>query len=185
MKTKHSLIIIGLIILFFTPSLVNYFSADDWFHLRVSNVNKLSEFLNFFSFEKTAQAISFYRPLPTQVFFFVFQKIFGLNPFPYHIFVLACFGLAGYLFYRLSKKLLGSEKKAIISILIFGLASSNVTRVYFLSHFQEISLVVFSLLTFLSYLENKKLPAVIFFVLAIMSKETAVVLPFILFLLDW
>ena len=169
----------------YLPALFIFFSGDDWFHLRVSNINKLSEFLSFFSFEKTAQSIAFYRPLPTQVFFFVFQKLFGLNPLPYHIFVLACFGLAGYLFYRLAKKLLGSEKKAIISTLIFGFASSNVTRVYFLSHFQEIALVVFSLQTVLSYLENKKLQTVIFFVLAIMSKETAVILPLVILIIDW
>lgn len=184
MKRKIVWLVLLLAVVYLS-SFANFFSGDDWFHLRVSNINKLSEFLNFFSFEKTAQSIAFYRPLPTQVFFFVFQKLFGLNPLPYHLFVLICFGLASYLFYRLAKKLLGSEKKALVSTLIFGLASSNVTRVYFLSHFQEIALVIFSLLTILGYLENKKLPVVAFFVLALLSKETAVVLPVILLLLNW
>src|SRR3989344_3640267 len=185
MKTKHSLIIIGLIILFFTPSLVNYFSADDWFHLRVSNIDKLSEFLNFFSFEKTAQTITFYRPLPTQVFFFVFQKLFGLNPIPYHLFVLLCFGLSLYLINKLAVVLLNSEKKALITTLIYGFSVSNFTRLYFLAAFQEIALVLFSVACILTFFKKKYILSYLFFILALLSKETAVVLPLILVILDW
>jgi hypothetical protein len=185
MKTKHLLILIGLTILVFTPSLVNYFSADDWFHLRVSNIGSFPEFLNFFSFTKTAQTIAFYRPLPTQVFFFVFQKLFGLNQLPYHFFVLFSFGYSLYLINKLALVLLGSEKKALITTLVYGFSVSNFTRLYFLSAFQEVSLVVFTSLCLLSYLNNHKWKGLAFFVLALLSKETAVVIPLILFVIDW
>ena len=169
----------------YLPSLVNFFSADDWFHLRVSNINKLSEFLNFFSFSKTAQSISFYRPLPTQVFFFVFQKLFGLNPLPYHIFVIVCFGYSLYLINKLAVSLLNSPKKALLATLIYGFSVSNFTRIYFLSAFQEIALVIFACLCLLNYLNNRKWRSLIFFVLALLSKETAVVLPLIILIIDW
>lgn len=188
MKSKYILITVLLVILCFSPSLVNYFSTDDWFHLRVSAINQLPEFLNFFSFTKTAQAIAFYRPLPTQVFFFVFQKLFGLNPFPYHIFVLICFGYSLHLIYKLTLILQNSERKAALATIIYGFSVSNFTRLYFLSAFQEIFLVIFSLLCILNYQKQTirhKLYAICFFVLALMSKETAVVIPLILLISDW
>jgi len=58
-----------------------------------------------------------------------------------------------------------------------------------LSAFQEIAMVVFVLLSILSYLKKPStkntLIALLFFILALASKETAVVLPFILLILDW
>lgn len=186
---KRKIIWPALLLFFiYLPSFGNFFSADDWFHLRVSNVNKLSEFLNFFSFEKTAQSIAFYRPLPTQVFFFVFQKLFGTNPLPYHLFVIVCFGYSLYLINKLAGSLLNSEKKALLATIVYGLSASNFTRLYFLSAFQEIALVIFSLLCILNYLKQTirhKLYAISFFILALLSKETAVVLPVILLLLNW
>lgn len=174
-----------LITVSYLSSLFIFFLSDDWFHLRVSQITNLQQFLNFFSFSKTAQSIAFYRPLPTQVFFFVFQKLFGLNPLPYHIFVLACFAFSLTLVYRLAKFIFKSDKSAWLTMIIYGFSVSNFTRLYFLSAFQEIALVIFSLLTIINYLEGKKNKSLIFFVLALLSKETAVVLPLILFFLDW
>ncbi len=183
---KHGLIfLITLAIAIFLPSSIVFFSADDWFHLRVSNISTFSEFLNFFSFTKTAQTIAFYRPLPTQVFFFTFQKIFGLNPLPYHLFVLLCFGYSLYLINKLAVSLISSEKKALLATLMYGFSVSNFTRLYFLSAFQEIVLVVFSLLTIISHLNDRRSKSLMYFILALLSKETAVVLPLVLLILDW
>ncbi len=186
MKTKHlPITLIGLVILSLTPSLANFFSADDWFHLRVANINRLSEFINFFSFTKTVQTIAFYRPLPTQVFFFIFQKLFGLNPLLYHLFALLCFGFSLYLINKLAVILLSSQKKALIATLIYGFSVSNFTRLYFLSAFQEIALVSFACLCLLAYLNNQKWRSLAFFILALLSKETAVVIPLIILIIDW
>jgi len=176
-----------LLPLVFLPALSVFFSSDDWFHLRVSHIDSLGQFLNFFSFEKTFQSISFYRPLTTQVFFFVFQRLFGLNPVPYHLFVLAVFLFSLYLVYKLAHKLLQNRWQANVTVLLYGFSVSNFTRLYFLSAFQEIGLVVFSLLSILSYLRSSRKPilAVLFFVLALLSKETAAVLPVILIALDY
>lgn len=184
MKKYHPLlgIILGMV---FLPSLFIFFSADDWFHLRVSNINQISEFFNFFSFLKTAQSIAFYRPLSTQVFFFVFQKLFGLNPLPYRLFVLFCFGFSLYLINKLAMILFDSKRKALLVMLIYGFSVSNFTRLYFLSAFQEIALVIFTCLCLLGHLNNQRWKSLSFFVLALMSKETAVVIPLIIIIVDW
>jgi len=179
-----SILIFG-VFLIYLPALANYFSGDDWFHLRISQISSIQEFINFFSFTHTAQSAAFYRPLPTQVFFFVFQKLFGLNAWPYFLFVLICFGYSLYLVYKFAQQQLenkaGSKYFAPMAVLIYGISVSNFTRIYFLSAFQEISLVIFSLLCLISFPKNKT-KAAIFFILALMSKETAVVLPILLVL---
>lgn len=166
-------------ILLFIPSLFNFFSGDDWFHLRITQTNSLREFLNFFSFSHTAQSATFYRPLSTQVFFYVFQKLFGLTAWPYYLFILICFTFSIYLVYRFISSQLKDNKKGSLAAFFYALSVSNFTRIYFLSAFQEIFLVIFSLLCLLSF-PKSKIKSIIFFILALMSKETAIILPILL-----
>jgi hypothetical protein len=188
-KTYFPLVIIFLSLVLFSPALTNFFSGDDWFHLNISRITNFQQFLNFFSFSLTPQSAAFYRPIPTQVFFFVFHSLFGLNPLPYYLFILGVFGFSLYLVYLLAKKISGSEKLALLTLFFYGFSVTNFTRVYFLSAFQEIAMVVFVLLACLFYLKNESLKntlySVLFFVLALGSKETAVVLPLILLLISW
>lgn len=183
------LFIILIIALIYTPSLNLFFSADDWFHLKISQISSWPEFVNFFSFTPNPQSAAFYRPLSTQVFFFTFQKIFGLNHLPYHLFVLFIFTLNLYLIYRLSKIITKNNRLSLITVLLYGVSVSNFTRVYFLSAFQEISLVFFSLLSLLFYLKKDSSKnyflSLLFFIAALLSKETAVTLPLIFLLTDW
>lgn len=81
--------------------------------------------------------------------------------------------------------MLKSEIKALFAVLIYGFSVSNFTRLYFLSAFQEIALVIFSCLCLLCYLKNQRWRSILFFVLAMLSKETAVVIPLILLVMDW
>jgi len=168
----------------YLPAMFNYFSSDDWFHLRISQISTFSEFLNFFSFHHTSQSAAFYRPLPTQVFFFIFQNTFGLIVWPYYLFVLFCFGFSLYLVYKFALTFFKSEEKSILAAIIYGISVSNFTRVYFLSAFQEVSLVIFSILCLLSY-KKSKFKSLILFILALMSKETAIVIPAIILLLNF
>lgn len=171
-------------VLIYSPALFNFFSGDDWFHLRISNITSLSQFFNFFSFSHTLQSAAFYRPLPTQVFFFIFQRLFGLTAWPYYLFVLISFGYSLYLVYKFAYSQFSDRNKSLLSTFIYGVSVSNFTRVYFLSAFQEVALVIFSLLCLLSFPKNK-IKSIIFFVLALLSKETAVVILPLLLMFNW
>lgn len=169
-------------VLFYLPALSNFFSADDWFHFRITQIDSLQQFLNFFSFSQNPQAASFYRPLSTQVFFFIFQNLFGLNSAVYYLFGLLLFACILYLIKKLAESYLPSTIHNLPSI-IYGLSVSNFTRVYFVSAFQELFLVIFSLLTLINFKSKPKL-SLLFFVLALLSKETAIVLPALIFLIN-
>lgn len=187
MKTRIKIFLILVIcISLFLISSLNYFSSDDWFHLRISDVHSLSQFFNFFSFTATPESASFYRPLSTQVFFFTFYKLFGLNPVPYYLFGLFLFGIILLLIYRLAKLITNNQQLATLTVLFYGFSVTNFTRIYFLSAYQELFMVLFVLLSIIYYLNNKKvIYSLIFFVLALLSKETAAMLPLILVLFDW
>lgn len=178
-------LILLLSFLVFIPAVTNFFSADDWFHLRLAQIESFRDFLNFFSFTRNPQSASFYRPLPTQFFFFIFHFLFSLNASPYYLFVLLSFIYSLYLLYHFTKKLTKKEVISLTTTIFYGFSVTNFTRLYFLSAFQEIALVIFSLLVFINHLDNKKIKSLLFFILALMSKETAVVIPAIVFLLDW
>lgn len=168
-------------VLLYLPALGNFFSGDDWFHLRISQIDSFQQFLNFFSFSANAQTASFYRPLSTQVFFFVFQKLFGFTAWPYYLFGLLLFAYTLHLVYKFSVEQITKNPELIT--LVYGISVSNFTRLYFLSALQELFLVIFSLLTLINF-KKKPFLSLFFFVLALFSKETAIVLPVLLFTLN-
>ncbi len=171
----------------FSPSLNMFFVSDDWFHLRISQINSPGQFINFFSFLPTPQSASFYRPIPTQVFFFVFQSLFGLNPFPYRIFVFFVFSISLILVYKVSEKIF-NERIGIVTLVLYSISATNFSRLYFLSAFQEIVMVTFLLSSIFFYFSNNKrhyFYSILFFILALGSKESAVVLPVILGLISY
>jgi hypothetical protein len=184
MTKKAQIISILVLVLLYAFSISTFFSGDDWFHLRISQINSLTEFTNFFSFVPTDQSAAFYRPLSTQVFFFILQKMFGLTVWPYHVFVLLCFSYSLYLVNQFAQREFKDSTKAWLTMIIYGLSVSNFTRIYFLSAFQEIALVIFSLLCLLSF-PKSIFKSVCFFVLALLSKETAVVLPFLILIFNY
>ena len=180
---KITKVILPLILILFAPSLFNFFSADDWFHLRLAQIGDVSEFLNFFSFSATAQSASFYRPLSTQVFFFIFHSLFGLNAFFYYLFGLLLFVLILFQLKNLVSSLF-PKISPITTIVIYGFSVTNFTRLYFLSAYQELFLSLFALLALNAHLRSQGKQTLLFFVLALSSKETAVVIPGLILLID-
>ena len=193
-KKNHFIpfIIILTATLAYLPALNKFFHTDDWFHLRITQVNSLEAVLNFFSFSPTGQTASFYRPIPTQLFFFIFQRLFGLKAFFYHGFILLVFSFSLYLAYRLFTMLAKKQIIAYIALFIYAFSVTHFTQVFFISAFQELVLVVFSLLTILAYFKEIKIfkkhqviSTLVFFTLALASKETAVIIPFLILVIDF
>lgn len=179
--THISTIIFAL--LYLLPCLHNFFSADDWFHLRLAQISSITEFLNFFSFSATSQSASFYRPLSTQVFFFVFHSLFGFNAFFYYLFGLLLFVLILLQLKNLVSSLF-PKISPITTIVIYGFSVTNFTRLYFLSAYQELFLSLFALLALNAHLRSQGKKTLLFFILALLSKETAVVIPGLILLID-
>ncbi len=73
---------------------------------------------------------------------------------------------------------------SIISMLIFAIHPIHVSTLMIVTHRKELFLTIFSLLAFISHIKKQYKIAIIFFILSVLSKETAIVLPILFILYD-
>src|SRR3989344_1307737 len=104
-KIQHyviaTLLIFGITLLLYYPSLKYYFFQDDWFVLNWVKSNNLQSFFQF------RTDIIYWRPISMPIFFWINKVIFNLNPLGFHletfIFHLANAFLLGYIIIILFK----------------------------------------------------------------------------------
>ncbi len=178
------LIVFSGALVFFGQSFFTYFAGDDWFHLNITQIKTGSELVNFFNPLPNPQMAAFYRPLSIQVFFFLLQSFVGLEPFFYHLVVWGLFIASIYIFYQLLGVLKFEKKAKILTAIFYTLSATHFTQLYFISANQEIFLLFFVLLYLWKSLTGKKILAQWFLVAALLSKDTAVVAPVILMVIQ-
>ena len=132
-----------------------------------------------------------YHPLTTLTYALEY-KFFKLDPLPYHwlnlIFHL-CNVVLVFLFIKLLSK---KNLAAVITAVLFAVHPMHVESVAWISELKDVLYTFFFLLSLLFYMQfaKKKNPAVyilslLMFVLSLLSKSAAVVLPVLLFLIDY
>lgn len=166
-------------LIIFWPSITTFFTNDDFFFLKISRISNFWQFLNFFNFIKGPDGLGVYRPLTTQVFYMI------TNPVVMHLLVFITFFGILYLIYKLGLLLFNDEKIALISTLLYSVSATHFAHFYYLATYQELGMTLFVLLSILTHLNKKYYLSILFFVLGLMSKETAIVVPFLLLLVDW
>lgn len=183
------LVVVFAAVVLHAPALFTFFSGDDWFHLRVVQISRFSEFLNFFNPVPNPQSTAFYRPIPNQLFFFTFFQFFGMQVLFYHLFVFGLFALSIILFERLLLRLSFSLQSRILAVIIFAFSHTQFTRLYFLSAAQELFLSVFGLGTVLLSLSKRRIINTVAmggaYALALLSKDSAIMIPVAVVLVDW
>src|SRR3989344_5156947 len=191
-KEKLFLLTIILITIFLYVPIFKYgFSQDDFIHLFSSRATNFYQVLNFFNPFAHFPDIFFYRPLTTQFYFFINNSLFGLNPLIYHLEALLLHLLNTYLFFILVRKVWQDKKIALISCLLYGTSAIHFLSLFYISSFQQIGQMFFIFLTiilFLNYQEKQNKKYLIFlvltFILSLLSKETSIILPGLIFILE-
>lgn len=179
-RFKIWLLLILATFLAYGASLQYGFSQDDWYFLSISRAEGLSEIFNFFN-PLSQSGFAFFRPLGTQLYYFVFTRVFGLisAPLYMHIFMLLLQGSCGYLVYLLVTKLKISHITGLLIALVYATSSAQFLSLFYIAATQQLLSAFFGLLS-LNYFLNKKLwLSSLFFLLALLSKETAIMVPFI------
>ncbi|KKU92423.1 MAG: hypothetical protein UY21_C0001G0046 [Microgenomates group bacterium GW2011_GWA1_48_10] len=182
MWTKFSsaallILLISTSLHFYGRSFTNFFFQDDFFNITLSQSQSIIQSFNIFS--KPILDFYFFRPLTTQLFWGVTFPVFGWNVAPYHLIVSIFFAINIFFIYWLSTLLTDKKPIALLTTFLYAFSATHFHRLFFLSQFQEIGLTTFVLLTIISYIKNSKL-SLVFFILALTSKETAVVTPIFL-----
>ena len=181
---KRSFFVLCLFILIFyyyKDILSYYFISDDFFYL---SFNSLKDTVKFYP--------GFYHYNPVfWLIIFGLKKIFGLNPFPYHLIALLLHMVNSVLVCWVTQKLTRSFKTGMISALIFSLFFSQYEVVYWITGISTSIMVLFYLCGLISLiygLEKHKFLLVlftIFFLLAYFSHEYAISLLPVGFLSSW
>jgi 4-amino-4-deoxy-L-arabinose transferase-like glycosyltransferase len=136
---------------------------------------------------------NYYRPL-FLVFLLLNYKIFGPYPAGWHLMSVAAHMGATYLVYLLARRLTGDGRTALIAALIFGLHPVHIESVAWISGVTDPLLALFLLPAFLCYLNARGRSArrlrwlagsLVLYGLAMLSKETALILPIIIFTFEW
>ena len=172
----------GLGVLIYFNSLANGFVFDDNHYVTQNHLIKNLDILAlkeiFSSFYKWD-----YLPL-THISLSLDYFLFGLNPMGYRITNISLHIVNAFLTYQLILLVLGNKKIALWTGLLFLVHPVNVESVAWVSERKNVLSLTFFLLTFIKYIQNKRTLSIFCFILASLSKSTAIVLPILLILYD-
>jgi len=170
------------------PALFTFFNADDFAHLYNNSpiFSKLG--LNVFSIEaQISTNLNLYRPT-TNIYYYLVQKLFGLNPVAFHIIQVVFFIATVLLLIIFTRKLTKSRSIANMSALFFILNTARVEPSQWPANICD-TFMVFGFLSALLLIwksfESKKggqsllyaLGSLLAFGFALLSKEPAIVFP--------
>jgi tetratricopeptide (TPR) repeat protein len=185
-NTKRNILILFLAVMaVYINSIFNPFIFDD-FALIVDNpyIKNFANFLYYFNHSVSINgALDFYRPLQT-ILYAIIYHIFGLNVIPYHF--LNIFLQAGdaILIYILLKKIY-PEKISFFVSLLWAIHPIQTEAVTYISGIADPLCLFFTLLCILLFSQRRYIYAVFSFILALLSKETAVLIPFLIYIYEY
>lgn len=169
----------------------NYFVSDDWHFLWLAQHTDWSWKIFVTNYEGTTMGGS-YNPVLV-ILYKIFYPIFGLNSSAYHFVSLFVHTTNGFLVYQLSKKIfsilkLSSKRSwAIMSAILFLLWPNHAEIINWMAAWPHLWMTTFYLASLLFYFDYKEKKSgknfwlsVLFFVLALFTKEAAITLPFVI-----
>lgn len=136
---------------------------------------------------------NYYRPL-FLLFLLLNYKIFGPYAAGWHLVSVAAHMGVTYLVYVLARRLTGDDRTPLLAALIFGLHPVHIESVAWISGVTDPLLALFLLPSFLCYLKARERRAqgrswlagsLALYGLAMLSKETALILPILIFTFEW
>jgi protein O-mannosyl-transferase len=186
---------LAIVFLAYLPTLHYSYVYDDIQQIvNNSHIQSWAYFPDYFSKHLWSQdtyfSPRFYRPL-FLLWLRLNDALFGLNASYWHLTTILSHLLATYLVYLVVRLLIKSWTTAVISALIFGLHPIHVQVAAWISAVDESLMAVGLLASFVCYLivrdKNKwwRIGSLIFYVSALLVKETAMVFPLFLSLYVW
>jgi tetratricopeptide (TPR) repeat protein len=132
-----------------------------------------------------------YHPITTLSFVMDYQ-LFGTDPFGYRLHNLLLHLINCILVFLFVKNITQNKNISLFTSLLFGLHPMHVESVIWISERKDVLFTLFLLLSLITYQKNKisqrvylKILVFVFFLLSLLSKATAAVLPILLVLLDY
>ncbi|MCJ7740343.1 tetratricopeptide repeat protein, partial [Candidatus Microgenomates bacterium] len=162
------------------------FYDDEELIYKNAYVADLRYFPKYFSENMVAGAgktSNMYRPV-LLLSFAIDHAIWGNNPIGYHLTSILLHAANAFLIFLLIQRLFQRKILAFFTALLFIIHPIQTEAVAYASGRTDLLCSFFILLSLLFFLKKNILPAAVFFILAILSKETAIILPFLLILIS-
>jgi Flp pilus assembly protein TadD len=184
-------LVMAVSFLIYSGSLGNGFVYDDKYVVLenpyIRDLDHISDIIlgDVWSF-RTGSTSSYYRPMLHFAFIGVY-KLFGLKPLGYHLLSVMLHSLNSALVYLLAATVFGKDRgacfrPALAAAALFAAHPVQTEPVNWISSFSDVSYVFFLLVSFIFYVRFNRwtlglAASLVFFVFALLSKETALVLP--------
>ena len=126
----------------------------------------------------------FYRPWSRELHYWVLQRLFGPRVEPYHAVSVALWAGVVALYFALVRRLAGGRTAALAAAAVMALAGWGVLVVW-VQGAQDLWMILFALACLHAVACGRPLLACVALLLALLSKETAALLPVVAFALEW
>jgi len=188
-------LILGVIFLAYLDTMWFQFVHDDRFQILGNTWIRSWKYLpryftaDVWAFEHPVFRGTFYRPI-FLLWFRLQYIVFGTSPWGWHLCTVLCHVGVSLLVYFTAARLLQDRLGALFTTLIFGLHPTHADAVAWVSGVTEPLFAIFMFASYLCYLKKRAEPerariylaaSLALYVVASLSKETAVILPFIIF----
>jgi len=193
-KSTHILLIILAVVIVYANSLNSKFVWDDtslivknpyiksWHNLDVIFTKDI--------YHGDNKVNNYYRPLQLMSYM-VEYSIWGLNTFGYHFTNLMLHAMNAILVYLLILTIFGSSGVGLLTALMFVSAPAISSVTYYISARADLLVAMFMLLCALTFIEHQKqkspwlyVISILLFIMALLSRENAIILPFLLILVQ-
>ncbi len=177
------LVLTGLSFVVFGNGLIGNFVYDDQLVLSHSLFSEPADFLKFFSqpyFEAYPQA-GLYRPLT--MISYAFNFAIDRTPLGFHVVNIILHGLNSFLVYWLIVAFSRSRRIALLAALLFLVLPIHVEAITSIVGRTELLMFLFSVSAIILWFRQSYVFSALLFMLALFSKETALLLPVLLMIL--
>jgi hypothetical protein len=162
----------------YLPILRNGFIADDYVILKRVEILKSQPLYLYGVPPENFRFVSY-------VIFGVLKAVAGYHAWPFYAFNIVLHLVNIVLLWRFLRDLLQDEIAAGLAALLFGVFQAPQEAVMWLAAMNETTLFFFTLLTLLFWMHHRYGLATIAYALALFSKESALVIPLLILLVDW
>jgi hypothetical protein len=125
-----------------------------------------------------------YRPWSRELHYWTLQRLFGADVLPWHLASLALWLAVMLLYGLLARRLAGGRAAAVSIAGVAALAAWGVPLAW-IAGVQDLWMMTFALGALLAFERGRTAAATALFLLALLSKETAALLPLAVFVLAW
>lgn len=159
-------------IIFYSDSFNHFFYQDDIWHFYISKASSAKDFFDFFN-PINKFGYQTYRPLSTQVFFFLFEKFFGINHLFFQLIAIAILSVNSFLIFKILRKYSDLLTSSLLT-LFYIVHHQNIGIIYYLSTIQISFALFFTLLAIREIQEKKhkwEFRIVLYYILGIFCQE--------------